>query len=91
MKHNYSFVETLNYIKSTAPKYEFRKPIRLDAYMSEIMPIQSGSFKFGLVMNYLHDIQTHFGIRLEHRKNLHIETVRDLVIAVHKLSHDKIK
>lgn len=87
MKHNYSFVQTLDYIKSIAPKYEFRKPVRLNAYMSEIMPIKSGSFKFGLVMDFLNNIQTHFGIRMEHRKDLQIETVRDLVIAVHKLSH----
>ena len=91
MKHNYSFVETLNYIKSIAPKYEFRKPVRLNAYMSEVYPIKPGSFKFDLIANFLCDIQKHFGIRLQYRKNLHIETVRDLVIAAYKLSHDKIK
>ena len=91
MKQTYSFTETLEYLKEIAPKYEFRKPLRLDSYWSEIIPVQSGSLKLGIFGQFLCNVQDHFGIKLEHRKDLQITTVRDLVLAVHKLSHNKTK
>lgn len=91
MKHNYSFVQTLNYVKPVAKKYGFRKPVRLDAHLSDIMPIQPGSYKFGAIMKCFDDIQNHFGIQLAYRKGLKITTVRDFVLLVHRLSHNKMK
>lgn len=91
MKHNYSFVQTLNYAKSVAQKYGFRKPVFLDTHLSDIMPIQSGSYKFGTMMRFFDDIQNHFGIQLAYCKDLQIITVRDFVLLVHSLSHNRTK
>ena len=91
MEHNYSFVKTLQYLKEIAPKYEFRKPVHLDTQWTEIFPVTSGSFKFGIITKFMYDIQDQFGIQLAYRKNLNVVTVRDFVMAIYKLSHNKIK
>ena len=86
MQHNYSFVQTHQYIKGIAPVYKIKKPLHLGSQWSNLVP----SSNLGNFLHFLYDTEDKFGISLSYRTH-NVKTVRDFVLLVHSLSHNKTK
>ncbi len=87
-----SLVGTFKYIKAIAPTFKIKTPLYLDSQWKDLTLYGNPPTRHFVGFNgFLRDIERTYDIRLAYQNALEIRTVRDFVLAVYRLSHNRTK